>query len=38
MGSGAFGKVFHGFLTNESDQTVEVAIKTIKGMHVCELV
>ena len=30
--AGAFGKVFHGFLTNESDQTVEeVAIKTIKG-------
>ena len=29
---GAFGKVFHGFLTNQSDNTVqEVAVKTIKG-------
>ena len=34
--SGAFGKVFHGFLTNESDQTVEeVAIKTLKGTYAC---
>ena len=35
--SGAFGKVFHGFLANESDQTVkEVAIKTVKGICVYE--
>ena len=31
--AGAFGKVYHGFLTNENGQAVEeVAIKTVKGI------